>query len=178
MQTSCNRAVTPPVPPSIPGTHQSGRRAHPGHHQEGLPGGCSHPAAAGDEAQAGWCWAVSTQGCTHAFLPTSPPCPAQTQAHLLLRLQAAGTRNLLYVVGREPQLLLATIISSPPGREGRGSVSTHCGTPEHSDWRHGGQAAPPSSAFRVCEALQLVRNPQTDPSLEGTHHCMDGDPKV
>lgn len=46
------------------------------------------------------------------------------RAHLPLWLQAAGTSDFLHVVGGEPQLLLATIISSPPGRERWGSLST------------------------------------------------------
>lgn len=50
-----------------------------------------------------------------------------TPAHLPLWLQAAGAADLLHIVGREPQLLLATIIPPPPGGEGRRHVSTHWG---------------------------------------------------
>lgn len=73
------------------------------------------------------CWWERSAGTVRPGAAHARSSPLPSPAHLPLRLQAAGTADLLHVVGGEPQLLLAAVISPPPGREG--SISTHHGDP-------------------------------------------------
>lgn len=80
------RSPCHPYDAVVPSAHRSGKTAHPGHLPAGLPGGCSHPAAAGSKAQH-----RHIRHHVHTLLPTACPQLTSRSGSRLLGLLISST---------------------------------------------------------------------------------------